>query len=151
MSIRRMNFSDLNEVINLYQDANLFAKKKDIQDWTKNGLEKYPHLNFVYEQNGKIIGAISAIFTKSKKIEINDIVVQKKYRGKTIGSRLMNKLLNSTKKYKIGKIALWVHYLNAAAIPFYYTFGFRITKSMKTKRIAGVPDGEDVICLEKYV
>ena len=148
-----MNFSDLDQVVRLYRDANLFAKKKDIYDWTRKGLKKYPNFNLVCIQNGEVevIGAISAILQNSEKAVINDIAVQKKYRGKTIGSKLMNKLVEVIKKENVKKIALWVHWSNAAAIPFYYRFGFRIKKCMRTKGMSGVPDGEATIHLEKFI
>lgn len=151
MGIRKTNFSDLSQVVNLYQNANLFAKKKDIRDWTKDGLEKYPSLNFVYERNTKIVGSISAILIKNKSVEINDIVVLKKYRSKKIGTNLMDAILSVLKKENVKRVSLWVHWSNAASIPFYYKFGFQIKKCMKTKNISGVPDGEDIIYLEKFI
>src|SRR3989344_6307994 len=134
MGIRRMNLSDLNQVVRLYRDANLFAKVKDIRYWTKDGLVRYPDLNFIYEQDGEIIGAISAVFTK-KDAEINDIAVLKKSRNRNIGSKLLGKLIHVLTKEDVKKISLWVHWSNAAAIPFYYKFGFTIKKYLKTKNI----------------
>jgi len=151
MSIRKMNFFDLSQVTHLYQDANIFAKKKDIWAWTEDGLIKYPSLNLVYEQDSKIIGAVSAVSKKNKKVEINDIVVLEGLRSKKIGSKLMGALLNILKKENVKEISLWVHWSNAAAIPFYYRFGFKIRKCLKTKNISGVPDGEDIIYLEKFI
>lgn len=151
MTIRKMNLSDLYQVTQLYRDSNSFAKKKDIYNWTKRGLEKYPNLNYVYEKNNKILGAISSILKKGKKAIINDIVVKEEYRGKTIGSKLMNKIIRTVREGKIKKISLWVHWSNSAAIPFYYRFGFRIKNCIKTRNIKDVPDGEDVTCLEKFI
>lgn len=146
-----MSLSDLGSVVSLYQDANLFAKKKDILGWTKKGLGEYSHFNLVYVKGDKVIGAISAILSDKKTAMINDIAVQKSYRGNSIGSKLMKRLINILRKDNVNKITLWVHWSNAAAIPFYYRFGFRIKKCSKTKDISGVPDGEDVILLEKIV
>jgi len=151
MGLRKMLSSDIKQVVCLYQDSNLFAKKKDITDWTVRGLKDYPDLNFVFEQNKKIIGAISGVVIKNKNIEINDIVVLEKYRHKKIGVKLMTQIINLAKLKKIHRISLWVHWTNAAAIPFYYKLGFKMSKLMQTKKISGVPDGEDVICLEKYL
>jgi len=150
MAIRKMTFSDLDSAVGLYQYSNLFAKKKDIREWTVRGLRKSPDLNLVYEDDGVIIGAISAIL-KGKRIEINDIAVQEKYRDRNIGTKLMRRLMDILSKEKIAEISLWVHWPNAAAIPFYYKFGFRIIKCARTKNIFGVPDGEDIIYLEKII
>ena len=73
-----MNFFDLRTVVNLYKDANLFAKIRDIRKWTLEGLKKYSDYNFVYEQKGNVLAAISAI-KKRGTIEINDIAVKKAF------------------------------------------------------------------------
>ena len=146
-----MAAADLIQVINLYKDANQFAKKTDIKKWTTDGLKKYPAYNLVYEENGKILGAISAVQLKKNAIEINDIAVLKLDRNKQIGSKLMHAFFQAIIGIPIKKVSLWVHWKNAAAIPFYYKFGFKIHKYIQTKNISGVPNGEDVICLEKIL
>jgi len=148
MSLRQMRFSDLNEVVCLYQDANLFAKKTEIYTWTEKGLNSYPHLNLVYIQKGQIIGAVSAILQKGKKAFINDIAIAKNYRNKKYGSKLLSKIIEIIKTEKVNSIHLWVYWKNAAVIPFYYKFGFKIKKCINTKNISGVSDGEDFISLE---
>ena len=150
MAIRKMNFSDLGTVVNLYKDANLFAKIRDIRKWTLKGLKKYSDYNFVYEQNGNVLAAISAI-KKRGIIVINDIAVIISVRNQKIGNGLMRHFFQNISKSHVEKIALWVHWKNAAAIPFYYKFGFKIKKCLKTKDISGVPDGEDIIYLEKFI
>ncbi|HCW32120.1 MAG: acetyltransferase [Candidatus Peregrinibacteria bacterium GW2011_GWE2_39_6] len=151
MLIQKMTFPDLDKVATLYQDANSFAKKKDIFEWTKEGLMKFPNFNLVYKKNEKIIGAISAILLSKGKVEINDIAIQKKYRGQTIGSKLLKRLIKEFKKEGIKKITLWVHWSNARAIPFYYKLKFQIKKCTKTSNIDNVPNGEDIICLEQII
>ncbi|MEX0921095.1 MAG: GNAT family N-acetyltransferase [Candidatus Pacearchaeota archaeon] len=150
MVIIKMNFSDLESVVKLYRDANLFANIEDIRKWTLEGLKKHPDYNLVYKQNGKIIAAISAVMKKDA-IEINDIAVLRSARNKKIGTNLMYYFLKKITKSKVSKIVLWVHWKNTSAIPFYYKFGFQIKKCLKTKGISGVPDGEDIIYLEKII
>ncbi len=151
MSIRRMYLSDLRGVVHLYQDANIFTNKKAIDDWTRKGLESYPQLSLIYEQNGEIIGAISAVLGNQRRAIINDISIQRKYRGRGIGRKLMIKIIGAITKENINQITLWVHWSNARAIPFYYSFGFRIKKCTRTYHINGVPNGEDIIYLEKNI
>ncbi|MFH1510517.1 MAG: GNAT family N-acetyltransferase [Candidatus Woesearchaeota archaeon] len=148
MAIRNMKFSDLDNVVRLYQDANLFAKASDIKRWTEEGLQQCPKCNLVYEQDGKAVGAISAV-RKRNVVEINDIGILISKRNKGIGTQLMNRLMSTISRIGVHKIILWVHWKNARAIPFYYKFGFKIRKVMKTKQILGVPDGEDIIFLER--
>jgi N-acetylglutamate synthase-like GNAT family acetyltransferase len=149
MTIKQMTDNDLPAVTDLYVDANQFAKKKDILIWTKRGLTKFPKLDLVCEKNEKIIGAISAIRTRNNAAIINDIAVLKKYRSHHIGKKLMQAILLELKKEKIKRIELWVHWKNSRAIPFYYQFGFHLKRITRTKGVEGVPDGEDIVQMEK--
>lgn len=144
-----MIYSDLTLVVSLYQHANLFAKKSDIFSWTKKGAEKEPDLNLVYEKKGDILGAISAERLNNRTARINDIAVKNDHRGKGIGKMLLWKIIKILQKKHISKIVLWVHWTNARAIPFYYRFGFEIKKVEKTHKVSYVPDGEDIIHLER--
>lgn len=149
MKIRQMQKSDLSNVVNLYVDANLFAKKSDILTWTKEGLKNFPQLNLVYEDKGRIEGAVSAVLLNKRTAEINDIVVTERYRHKHIGTRLMENILQALQEYEVKKVTLWVHWQNTGAIPFYYGIGFRIKKVSCTYNIFGVPNGQDIVHLEK--
>lgn len=151
MNIRKTKHSDLEFIVDLYKDANQFAKSKDIRKWTKAGLKKFPELNFVYIRNNEIIGSISAILISSKIAEINDISISQNHRNKRIWTKLMNKLMNILVLKNIQHVDLWVHRKNARAIPFYYNLGFKIKKTSITKNIDGVPDWEDIIILEKNI
>ena len=149
MKLRRMRLEDLNHVSKLYQDANQFTTLKNIHEWTIEGLNKFPQLNFVIEDGQKIIGAISAVLENKKCGAVNDVAVLREYQSKHVGSRLMERLLQELKRQEMEKITLWVHWKNSRAIPFYYRFGFRIKRVSQTQNIPGVPDGEDIIHLER--
>ncbi len=192
MKLQKMRLEDINQVSKLYQEANQFTTVKNIHNWTIEGLNKFPQLNFVIEDGQKIIGAISAILKNKKGAVINDIAVLREYQSKHVGSRLMERLLKELKRqevknpnhsravrhslrtaigdfysqkwdiklrsraaeYKthfsgIEKITLWVHWKNSRAIPFYYRSGFKMKRVSQTQNIPGVPDGEDIIHLER--
>lgn len=146
---RLMVVSDIDKVVNIYTDANTFAEPKDIKKWTLEGLAKYPQYNYVFEHNTQIIAAISAIRKRAGIIEINDIAVQRDKRDQGVGTDLLRFFLNKVSDTNPNKIILWVHWKNAAAIPFYYRFNFRLKRLLKTRNLSGVPDGEDIVYLEK--
>lgn len=103
----------------------------------------------MYENKGCILGAISAERLKKRTARINDIAVKNNHRGKGIGKILLRNIIQTLQKRHISRIVLWVHWKNARAIPFYYRSGFEIKKVEKTHRVSYVPDGEDIIHLER--
>lgn len=149
MKLRTMRPEDLDQVSQLYQAANQFATVTNIHKWTLEGLEQFPQLNFVIEEQENILGAISAVLKNKGCAEINDIAVRKDFQNKQLGSRLMKRIFQGFNEYKIEKVSLWVHWTNSRAIPFYYRWGFKIKDVSQTQNILGVPDGEDIIHLEK--
>ncbi len=144
-----MKLKDIDPALQLYQVANPFSTKKNIRKWTLEGLEQFPQLNFVIEEQEKIVGAISTVLKNKKCAEINDIAVQREYQNKRLGSRLMKRIFQEFKKQRIEKVSLWVHWTNLRAVPFYYRWGFKIKDVSQTQNIPGVPDGEDIIHLER--
>lgn len=147
--IREMTKKDLDGVVDLYKDANKFTNKKNILTWTKKDLDNFPKYHLVFEKGHKILGAISGIILRKEVASIEDIAINKIYRRRRIGSELVRNLINRFKKEGVGRVKLWVHWTDAQAIPFYYKHGFKITRFQKTKNIKDVPDGEDILILEK--
>ncbi|NJE13191.1 GNAT family N-acetyltransferase [Thermococcus sp. LS2] len=62
---------------------------------------------------GRVVGAI------------HEFVIDKRYQGKSIGKKLMEKCLCYLSKYN-DKIELWVGEKNKKAIKFYEKYGFRV-------------------------
>lgn len=149
--IRKMTEADLNSVCYLYEDANKFTNHSTILCWTKANREKFPQQHLVYEVDGQIIGAISGIFLNQEELSIEDIAVNEKCRGQKIGSKLIEEMLKKLSKENIKKVSLWVHWTDARAIPFYYKYGFKICGVERTKGREHVPDGEDIILMEKLI
>ncbi len=147
--IREMTKRDLDKAGNLYKDANKFTNKKNILNWTEKDLDNFPRYHLVFEERHRILGAISGIILKKKVVSIEDIAIHKSYRGKRIGSELIRYLINRFKKDGVKRVKLWVHWTDARAIPFYYKHSFRIIRFQRTKNIKGVPDGEDILILER--
>ncbi|MCX6816040.1 MAG: GNAT family N-acetyltransferase, partial [Candidatus Aenigmarchaeota archaeon] len=146
---RVMNSADLSKACELFKDANKFTSKNNIAKWTKRDLMKFPKYHIVYERNGKIIGAISGTLHKKNLGVIEDISVDEKFRKHGIGDKLIKTLIEKFMEDKVPTIRLWVHWTDAAAIPFYYAHGFRLKMFRHTHGIRDVPDKEDVLFLEK--
>lgn len=148
MPIREMKPGDLRDVVSLYAEANKFTGKKAVLRWTRKELAGFPHYHFVYSTRGRVIGAISGKIHWGKGI-IQDIAVEKSHRERHIGRALLKRLLEAFRKNGISSAHLWVHWKNAAAIPFYCINGFELKAVKHAKNIKDVPDGEALIFLAK--
>ncbi|QLG47005.1 GNAT family N-acetyltransferase [Costertonia aggregata] len=60
---------------------------------------------------------------------VEDVVVDSAYRGKGIGKKLMQKLLEEAKKQKLDEILLFTGHHRTAAINLYKGLGFTLRKS----------------------
>jgi len=99
--------------------------------------------NYVYEDNGEVVGIIIASKQTSRPLQIaktrtvyfiDDIVVDKSQRKKGIGRKLFNHLLNQAKHDNVDAIELNVWSFNENAIKFYESLGMTV-KNMKMEYI----------------
>ena len=80
------------------------------QKWTENYLKKGHSTEikkekfFVLKEKNNIIGYISVIIWESNLAELRDFVIEKKFRRKGYGKKLLNFALNWCEKNKIRKI-----------------------------------------------
>lgn len=94
---------------------------------------------FVYLIDGEVVGSLMSrlkppinlkLFKDRKVLYIESIVVDEKYRGKGIATKLFEKIEDVAQKEKIDSIELEVFSFNKEAIKFYEKLGF----SVKTSR-----------------
>ncbi|PIN69902.1 hypothetical protein COV93_03635 [Candidatus Woesearchaeota archaeon CG11_big_fil_rev_8_21_14_0_20_43_8] len=149
--IRQMKDSDLKRVSTLYQDANKFTTRPCIIRWSGDDFRRFPKYHFVFENEGKVIGGISGTLHRRNLGVVEDIAVDRKHRCNGIGDRLMKKLLDRFKENGITKVRLWIHWTDARAIPFYYKHGFKLKMFRHAHQISCVPDGEDILFLERIL
>ena len=76
---------------------------------------------FIYEENKEVIGFI-LINDLKEEIEIIDFIICKEYRGKKIGSKLLNYIINNF----TSSIFLEVNVNNEPAINLYKKYNFEI-------------------------
>jgi ribosomal-protein-alanine N-acetyltransferase len=83
-------------------------------------------LFIVAKENNKILGfAVGALNTNNQKAWVLSLGVHPEARGKQIGKKLTNKLVNLLKDENCLEICLTVHPDNAAAINIYKELGFK--------------------------
>ena len=135
---------DIKEINNLFIELVLTVNKKMI----KEGIEPYKELEkglddnywnefftkedrkiLVAEDNGNVIGFLSLCINKEYKyLYLDDYCINEKYRGKGIGSKLMDMAVDYAKKNKINNIGTHVESANHEAREFYKKKGFKLYK-----------------------
>lgn len=147
MSIRKMEWRDLEDVVGLYLWANQYALRENVSEWTQESLKEFPEYHFVSEENGRVVGAVSATFDGIA--ELQDLAVAPQYRGRGIGGELLEEALARLEEDGAKETMLWVHWRNKDAIPFYERHGFFVVEERVTRGIKGVPDGENITVMRK--
>ena len=117
--IREYNLEDINRINELLSELNYSISDFDIDN-------KFIKI-CVYEVNKIVLGVV--IFrVLYDQIEIDYIVVDKKYRRNKIGEKLINYIFNN---YKDKSITLEVNCNNEIAIEFYKKMSFKIVSVRK--------------------
>jgi len=124
--IRPMHESDLKVVSELVMLANPHAAKEKYREHIADELRENPDLSFVAVDSEKVVGYVQGD-TRGPMTTLEDLAVDKDYRGKEIGKQLLRVELGALKKKRSKIVVAEVHYQNAQAIPFYYKHGFRIS------------------------
>ncbi len=155
LEIRRANIKDLNEVLRLNFD--LFKKEYKEYDktlnlrWTHTEGKKY-YKNRIIHKNGfleialfnnTIIGYVCGVIQdrelfriQAKYAELENMSIDKSFRGKGIGTKLVQNFLNWSKENKVNYISVKASEKNKQAIGFYRNLGFKdhdLILEMKTK------------------
>ena len=121
LEISQMSISDLDSISNI-----LLTDFDDF--WTysilKSELENPNSTFIVAKQNNQVFG-FGGIWRSIDDIHITNIVVKKNLRNNGIGSMLLNKLIELSKKRNINSITLEVNTKNIPAIKLYEKYGFK--------------------------
>ena len=154
--IRKANLKDLKDILKL--NLELFKKEYEEYDkslnlkWTykegkkyfRNRITKKDGFVEVVEYKGKIIGYLCGEIAerlfyrkKAKYAELENMLVEKKFRGKGLGSKLTKDFINWCKKNRIDYISVRASVGNKFTINFYRELGFKdydLTLEMKLNR-----------------
>jgi phosphinothricin acetyltransferase len=115
--------------------SNLFKQLggEKVQTNLKEVLDSENRITFAFcEDNNEVIGIASMCTYKvisGKKGWIEDVVVDKKYRGQGIGRKLMEKLLEEGRKKNLTEILLFTEDHRIPAIKLYSDLGFQLKES----------------------
>jgi ribosomal protein S18 acetylase RimI-like enzyme len=83
---------------------------------------------YVAKHNKKIIGALIAYQTKDDEIYVCDWVIDKEYRGKKIGQKLYEHLINDVEEKAI---VSFIDPENTPSLDAHLKLGFKIVKKIK--------------------
>lgn len=143
--VRRANLKDLRDILKLNFDLfkkeyREFDKSLDLK-WTygkkgkkyfRNRITKRNGFVEVAENNGKIIGYICGGVNKrfpyrieAKYAELENIFIEKKFRNKGLGGKMIKDFLKWCKKNKIDYVSVIASAKNKSAINFYRKQGLK--------------------------
>ncbi|MDH3321701.1 MAG: GNAT family N-acetyltransferase [Flavobacteriaceae bacterium] len=133
LKFRTANKSDMGSVLGLIKELAAFEKEPDAVEVTENNLiedgfgENPSFKVFLAELDNDIVGM--ALFYqrystwKGKSIHLEDLIVQKKHRGKGIGNALYTMVLKYAHDNNFKRVAWEVLDWNTVAIDFYKSTG----------------------------
>ena len=135
MKIRKYKTQDIPAIIGLIKELSLFEKAPDKVTNSAEQMEKeqdYFECFVAEKENREIIGIALYFFTYStwvgKSLYLDDLFIKPAYRGKKIGTQLLNKIFETAKKENCQRLRWQVLDWNNPAIEFYKKCGAKLDK-----------------------
>lgn len=136
--IREATIKDAKQILDLIVELAVFEKEPNavevtVEDLEKDGFGNNPVFKcFVAEHNSEIAG-IAIVYNrystwKGKIIHLEDLIVSKKYRGKGLGTLLLNQVVIYGNNLGVKRINWEVIDWNEAAISFYEQKGANVLR-----------------------
>ncbi len=133
ISIRPIEEYDFEDLIFLFKEFAVFEKvpERMVNTLEQMKQEKEFILGFVArDDNNNIAGYVTCFFSYytwvGKSLYMDDLYVKQEYRGKGIGTLLINKIIDFAKREKCNKVRWQVSSWNQPAISFYESLGAKI-------------------------
>ena len=125
MKIKSLTIADYDNVYQLWTNISGMGMRSldDSFEGIEKFLERNPTTNFIAQVENEVIGVILCGHD-GRKGYIYHTAVHPDYRGKGIGKKLVNTLLEALKKEKINKVALVVFDSNDLGNQFWQALGF---------------------------
>lgn len=140
--IRKAQKEDMPQVLKLIQELAVYEKEPDAVEVDVQNLEQYGFGKeaifrcYVAEVNTQIIGMALFYYRystwKGKTIHLEDLIVNKKYRGKGVGMALYKKVMAAAKSERIKRVEWAVLDWNQPAIEFYEKTGADVMRDWDT-------------------
>lgn len=136
INIERIKEDDYEELAALFLEFATFEKlpERMINTVDKMKEEKdYFHGFTARDNKGNILGYVTYFFAYytwvGKSLYMDDLYVREQYRGKGVGSLLINKIISFAKEQKCNRLRWQVSNWNHPAISFYENLGAEINKT----------------------
>lgn len=81
---------------------------------------------WIVEDNGEVLGSIALCEISAKEAQLRWFLISPELRGKGVGKKLLNSLINFAKEQSYEEISLWTVKGLEAAKNIYITFGFTL-------------------------
>lgn len=119
--VRKMKLTDIDSVVDIEKSSFPipWTRGTFIAELKMNKLARY----YVVEFRGKVVG-YGGVWLIMDEAHITNIAIHPEYRGKGIGKRLVEGLIEEVLKINIHRITLEVRRSNTAAQALYKKFGF---------------------------
>ncbi|WP_346920700.1 GNAT family N-acetyltransferase [Clostridium sp. UBA7339] len=125
MEIVEMKISNYQDIFKLWTSTPGMGLRN--LDDSKEGIDKFlrrnPTTNFIAEEDGKIVGSILCGHD-GRRGYVYHTAVDMRYRGKGIGKKLVNSVINALKREGINKAALVVFNNNEVGNGFWRSMGW---------------------------
>ncbi|MDR2955811.1 MAG: GNAT family N-acetyltransferase [Prevotella sp.] len=132
-TIQSIKETDFEELASVFLE---FATFQNVPDKMKNSIEKmvkekeHIHGFVARNENNQIAGYATYFFAYytwvGKSLYMDDLYVREKYRGKGLGTELINKVIELAKKEECNRLRWQVSEWNHPAIRFYKSLGAKI-------------------------
>ena len=122
---------ELKDINNLLPQLSRTAKPLTLKALT-NIVESKDSRLVIAKDSSRIIGMGSLVFTYTpygKRARIEDVVVDKKYRGKGLGEKISKELITLAKKARVRRVELSTRRTRSAARNLYQKLGFERRES----------------------
>lgn len=136
IQIRDGNKQDIPQVFELIKELAVFEKlehevENTVEGLIEDGFGQNPLYGcIVAENNDKIVGLSLYYFRystwKRKRLYVEDIIVNERFRGLGIGKKLFQSTITKAKETNCSGLQLQVLDWNKAAIDFYASFGLKL-------------------------
>ena len=119
VEIRKATVSD---VESLYELINIYAEKEVVLPRTKESLYQQLFSIFVAVEDNKVVGSASITILDKELAEIRSLVVDESVTKKGIGKKLVEKIIEETKRMGIPKLISLTY-----QVDFFKKCGFEVT------------------------
>lgn len=141
-TLRKATKADMPQVLELINELAVYEKEPEavevtVADLQRDGFGEKPLFTcFVAEMDGKIRGMALFYFRystwKGKTVHLEDLIVEKAYRGKGLGMALYKKTLEFARDEDVRRVEWVVLDWNTSAIEFYKKTGATVFEDWNT-------------------